>query len=50
MEIAVEVDEIMECVTINNYMLMTLFFTIQCLQHKSVFGLLFALGCEVIEL
>ena len=50
MEIAVEVDEIMECVTIDNYMLMTLFFTIQCLQHKSVFGLLFALGCEVIEL
>ena len=25
MEIAVEVDEILECFTINNYMLMTLF-------------------------
>ena len=50
MKIAVEVEENLECVTINNYMLMTLFFNIQCLQHKSVFGLLFALGCEVIEL
>ena len=50
MEIAVEVDEILECVTINNYMLMTLFLYIQCLLHKSVFGLLLALGCEVIEL
>ena len=50
MEIAVEVDEILECVTINNYMPMTLFLYIQCLLHKSVFGLLFTLGCEVIEL
>ena len=50
MEIAVEVDEILECFTINNYMLMTLFLYIQCLLHKSVFGLLFTLGCDVIEL